>query len=33
MDNTRNEYIREAAQVGKFGEKTGEARLRWYGHL
>ena len=22
MDNTRNEYIREAAQVGKFGEKT-----------
>ena len=31
MDKMRNEYIR--AQVGKFGEKTREARLRWYGHL
>ena len=33
MDNIRNEYIRGTAQVGKFGEKTREARLRWYGHL
>ena len=33
MDNIRNEYIRRTAQVGKFGEKTREARLRWYGHL
>ena len=33
MDKIRNEYIRGTAQVGKFGEKTREARLRWYGHL
>ena len=33
MDEIRNEYIRGTAQVGKFGEKTREARLRWYGHL
>ena len=32
-DKIRNEYIRGTAQVGKFGEKTREARLRWYGHL
>ena len=32
MDKIRNEYIRGTAQVGKFGEKTREARLRWYGH-
>ena len=31
MDKTRNEYIRGTAQVGKFGEKTRESRLRWYG--
>ena len=30
MDRIRNEYIRGTAQVGKFGEKTREARLRWY---
>ena len=30
MDKIRNEYIRGTAQ---FGEKTREARLRWYGHL
>ena len=30
---SQNEYIRGTAQVGKFGEKTREARLRWYGHL
>ena len=30
MDKIRNEYIRGTAQVGKFGEKTREARLRWY---
>ena len=33
MDKIRNDYIRGTAQVGKFGEKTREARLRWYGHL
>ena len=33
MDNSRNEYSRRTAQVGKFGEKTREARLRWSGHL
>ena len=33
MYNIKNEYIRGTAQVGKFGEKTREARLRWYGHL
>ena len=33
MDNIRNEYIRGTAQVGRFGEKTREARLRWYGHV
>ena len=33
MDKIRKEYIRGTAQVGKFGEKTREARLRWYGHL
>ena len=33
IDKTRNEYIRRTAQVGRFGEKTREARLRWYGHL
>ena len=33
MDNIRNEYIGGTAQVGRFGEKTREARLRWYGHV
>ena len=33
MDKIRNEYIWGTTQVGKFGEKTREARLRWYGHL
>ena len=33
MDKIRNEYIRGTAQVGKFGQKTREARLGWYGHL
>ena len=33
MDKIRNEYVRGTAQVGKFGERTREARLRWYGHL
>ena len=28
MDKIRNEYIRGTAQVGRFGEKTREARLR-----
>ena len=26
-------YIRGTAQVGRFGEKAREARLRWYGHV
>ena len=30
MDKIRNEYIRGTAQVGRFGEKTREARLRWF---
>ena len=33
MDKIRNEYIRETAQVERFGEKTREARLGWYGHV
>ena len=33
MNKTRNEYIRGTAQVGRFGEKTREARLRWYCHV
>ena len=33
MDNIRNKYIRKTAQVGRFGEKTRETRLRWFGHL
>ena len=32
MDKLRNEYIRGTAEVGRFGEKTLEARLGWYGH-
>ena len=33
MEKIRNEYIRGTAQVGKFGDKTREARLIWYGQL
>ena len=33
MDKIRNEYIRGTTQVGRYGEKIREARLRWYGHL
>ena len=33
MIKTRNDYIRGTAQVGRFGEKTRQARLMWYGHL
>ena len=33
MDKIRNEYIRGTVQVGTFGEKTREARLRWFGHV
>ena len=33
MNKIRNEYIRGAAQVGRFEEKTREARLRWFGHV
>ena len=28
MDSIRNEYIRGTAQVGRFGEKTREVRMR-----
>ena len=31
MDNISTECIRGTAQVGRFGEKTLEARLRWFG--
>ena len=30
MEKIRNEYIRGTAQVGMFGEKSREARPRWY---
>ena len=33
MDKIRNEHIRGTAQVGRFGEKTREARLWWFGHV
>ena len=33
MDKIRNEYTRGTAQVGRFGEKTREARLRLCGHV
>ena len=33
MDKIRNEHTRGTAQVGRFGEKTHEARLRLCGHV
>ena len=33
MDTTRNENIRGTAQVGRFGEKTRVAILRWFRHV
>ena len=33
MDKIRNLYIRGTAQVRRLGEKTREARLRWYVHV
>ena len=33
MDKIRDEYMIGREQVGMFGEKTREARLRWYGHV
>ena len=33
MDKIRNEYTRGTAKVGRFGEKTREARLRWFGRV
>ena len=33
MDKIRNEYVRWTSHVGRFGEKTRKARLRWYGHV
>ena len=31
MDRIRNDYIRGTAHVRCFGDKTREARLRWFG--
>ena len=33
LDKITNEYIRGTAQVGRFGERRREARLRWFGHV
>ena len=33
MNKISNECIRGAAQVGRFGDKAMEARLRWFGHV
>ena len=33
MDKIRNQYIRGTAQVGKFGEKTRQAGLQWFGRV
>ena len=33
METIRDEYIRGTAQMGWYGEKTREARLRWYGNV
>ena len=33
IDNISNGYIRGTAQMERVGEKTREARLRWYGHV
>ena len=33
MDKIRNGYIRGTEQVGRFGEKTREEIMRWYGEL
>ncbi|KAK3550616.1 hypothetical protein QTP70_000689 [Hemibagrus guttatus] len=33
LDRIRNEYIRGTADVGRLGDKVGEARLRWFGHV
>ena len=33
IGKVRNEYIIGVEQVGKSGEKTREARLRWFEHV
>ncbi|KAK3533410.1 hypothetical protein QTP70_019490, partial [Hemibagrus guttatus] len=33
LDRIRNEYIRGTAHVGRLGDKVGETRLRWFGHV
>ena len=33
MDKIRNQYNRGTSQVGRFKEKTRQARLRWYRHV
>ena len=32
-DKIRNEYVKGAAKTAKLGDKLGNARLRWYGHV
>lgn len=33
MDRIRNEYIRGTAQVGRFGDKARQAKLRYFEHV
>ncbi|KAI5091904.1 hypothetical protein C0J45_19110, partial [Silurus meridionalis] len=33
MDRIRNEFIRWTVHVGRFGDKVGGVRLRWFGHV
>ena len=33
MDRIRNKVIRGTTQTGRLGEKSREARLRWFGHV
>ena len=33
MDKIRNEHIRGTGQVGRFAQKTCDARLMWFGHV
>ena len=32
-DKIRNEYVRGTVKIAKLGDKLGNARLRWYGHI
>ena len=33
MDRIRNEHVKGTAQLGQFGDKVGEERLRWFGNV